>query len=208
MSDFPSLSSIETPTWTRDYICQDDAVFDPALNDPTAVSEALTQPVSPTNISSPPTFQRPATGPSHGGGSVHQNTAYSPGGGLQTLNVDSSPGGGSPVQSKTVPTADPVSAGERNKFQNRRRSKGCKRLRFCDKVPPVGMAPRHWRDCESKNMTNVMDAELAEYLIGFAIEIAIPESFWPRDKGQWVISCTDIHTAEAPKDTAKGFKKG
>eukprot|EP00961_Rhodomonas_salina_P119610 1609552-Rhodomonas_salina.1 len=56
-------------------------------------------------------------------------------------------------------------------------------------------------------LDNVSDTELAEYLIGYAIELTLPMDFYPEDNGQWTISCSDTHVATT-KDAGQGFKKG
>eukprot|EP00961_Rhodomonas_salina_P122514 1650064-Rhodomonas_salina.1 len=127
-------------------------------------------PPSPVNISSPVLVEQVEDASCAPGGG--DDEADAPGGGLDN---SSSPGGGSP-------TAETVSAVEkRNPFPKNHKHWG-KRLHFGDKVPPLGEKPKHWRDCESKQMKNVPDAQLAEYLICYAFEFTLPSDFYPEDK--------------------------
>ena len=74
-------------------------------------------------------------------------------------------------------------------------------------MEPLGTQPRHWRDCEDSLITNVTDEQLAEYLIGYAIEFVLPRDYWPKDKGEWKISCSDSVVA-GDKEVSMGFKCG
>ena len=140
-------------------------------------------------LSSAPT-QTPGSQCSPGGG-----VPCSPGGG-----VPSSPGWGSDH-------ALPLSAGKTQRSLPNKRYKKGKRQRFGDKTAPLGEIPNHWRDCEHSNIDDVSDSQLAEYLIGYALEFTLPQSFWPKEKSQWVIWCSDTHKANS-SDVAYGFING
>jgi len=51
----------------------------------------------------------------------------------------------------------------------------------------------------------VDDQQLAEYLVGHALEFTLHNDYWPNDKGSWTVSCGDVEIANA---THKSFKKG
>ena len=121
----------------------------------------------------------------------------------------SSPGGGetsSPGGGHGSNLRDPLSAGRKQYFPKSRKKKG-KRQRFGDKVPPAGQEPRHWRDCEKQLIDDVTDRELVEYFIRYSLEFTLPQDYYPKDKGQWVKSCSDTAIASA-QDVAKGFTRG
>ena len=127
----------------------------------------------------------------------------SPGGGSDSSNTTTSPGGGS----GRSPTSEGLSAGKKKQkcFLNKRYGKGGKRLRFSDKPPPAGQTPRDWRDCEHKTLESVKDTHLAEFLIGYNLEFSLPKDYWPKDNGNWKVSCADTHIATKQD---KGYTPG
>ena len=127
--------------------------------------------------------------------SLEQDPVCSPGGGSAC-----SAGGGS-----ASPASD-SSAGKMRAIPNKRYKKG-KRMRFGDKTEPMGTIPKHWRDCENKSLTETSDSELTGFLIGYAVEFTLPQTFYPWDKGQWVVSCSDTRKADS-KDVSAGFVCG
>ena len=66
-------------------------------------------------------------------------------------------------------------------------------------APYAEMAPT-WQAAGSKNMKEVSNHELAEYLIGTDAEIKCPPSFWPKDKCSWTVRCVEHN----PDGRAKG----
>ena len=159
------------------------------------LSAAGTAPSSPVLISSPPDLSC-----GDGGG-------CKPGGGFTTAsptvdNVISDPGGGR----STVPSSP---AGSNRTLPNQRYKKG-KRLRFGDKMEQLNTNIKdikHWKDCASTTIANTADNALAEYLIGYALEFTLPNSYWPKDKGEWTISCSDTVIA-GNSEVARGYKRG
>eukprot|EP00961_Rhodomonas_salina_P139436 1876306-Rhodomonas_salina.1 len=175
VSDLPNLSPIPDPVWVADNVCVDEASMNLTLS--CDMFAAPTVQSSRVNISN---FDYDLT--------PHDIVSSRRGGSPTTSDVASTPGWGSPTPDTApasgggVATAAPVSAGDglgQSSFPNPRRNKRGKRLRFGDKVPPVGEAPRHWRDCESTTLAKVSDDDLGEYLIGYAIEFKLPSDFYP-----------------------------
>eukprot|EP00961_Rhodomonas_salina_P168476 2270908-Rhodomonas_salina.1 len=141
VSDFPNLSMTATPLWTADDVCVE----------PDAMQSALSRDMlGLPHIESLPINIAPA------------GNASEPGGGSVIDNDVSDPGGGSPEAGNS-------SAGDEQPFPKSCKHKG-KRQRSGDKVPPLGEAPTHWKDCQSKTIASATDSELAEYLIGYALE--------------------------------------
>mmetsp|Transcript_68603 Transcript_68603/g.143115 ORF Transcript_68603/g.143115 Transcript_68603/m.143115 type:complete len:1720 (-) Transcript_68603:7252-12411(-) len=97
------------------------------------------------------------------------------GGGVATRSS-----GGSPA-----PSAGSASAGE---------LRHTKRPRFSEAPPAYGQRQSKWWNCEEDNISDVTDAQLAEYLIGHSININFPADFWPADRGHWAGEAFDTGT--------------
>ena len=48
-----------------------------------------------------------------------------------------------------------------------------------------------WEDCADKPIIECSDFELAEYLISTSCRLTLSETYWPGDKGEWKVECTD-----------------
>eukprot|EP00961_Rhodomonas_salina_P074402 999398-Rhodomonas_salina.2 len=194
-----SLSNNFAPICSKQNFNVDVLMCDDALNSALScnILAAPTIASSPINISSPPDI-------------ACTDIPSSPGGGCSPANVSSESGRGSPVNGSNPgggsPTSGTKSAGERQRFPNERKHKG-KRLWFGDKIPLICEKPKHWRDCESKTIANTTDSELAQYLIGYALEFTLPQDFYLKDKTHTTISCSDECKATA-KDVGQGFING
>eukprot|EP00961_Rhodomonas_salina_P218768 2957178-Rhodomonas_salina.1 len=57
--------------------------------------------------------------------------------------------------------------------------KAARRNCFAPPVPELGQSPKHWWDCESKEISQVTDSELGEYLIGHSVVFPVPGAYWP-----------------------------
>ena len=47
--------------------------------------------------------------------------------------------------------------------------------------------PKHWLDCENKSFTETSDSDFTEFLICYAVEFTLCQTFYPRDKVQWIV---------------------
>ena len=55
----------------------------------------------------------------------------------------------------------------------------------------VSTSDTTWEDCADKLINDCNDFELAEYLIGTSSRLQLSDTYWPGDKGEWTVECTD-----------------
>eukprot|EP00961_Rhodomonas_salina_P198747 2680776-Rhodomonas_salina.1 len=70
--------------------------------------------------------------------------------------------------------------------------KAARRSCFAQPIPELGQPPRHWWDCESKEISTVTDSELDEYLIGHSIVFPVPGGYWPGDQREYNAEALDV----------------
>jgi len=59
-----------------------------------------------------------------------------------------------------------------------------------------------WEACADKLIGKCSDFELAEYLIGTSCRLTLSETYWPGDKGEWKVECSDAEPRGVNDDIA------
>eukprot|EP00961_Rhodomonas_salina_P024877 335118-Rhodomonas_salina.1 len=104
--------------------------------------------------------------------------------------------------------ADDASAGDAvrdDHFPNVRYNERRQRMHLKDATSAYGTEQTHWKDCQNQTIDSTTDEALAEYLVGYNLDLRLDQDYWPDDGGAYTISCAD-----AVKATAKHrlHKKG